>query len=85
MSAADNLCKEFGPRSGPTECQSLPESKHSNTVIVFLKEFFEKVNFEKSADDSKRMIIYPACKELIFWLKIRIFDATTNALGNDTA
>ena len=47
--SADNLCKQFGPRSGPT--------KLLDTLMVFLKDFFEKVDFkEKSADDKK------ACK-----------------------
>ena len=35
------------------------------TLIVFMKEFFEKVNFEKSADDEKIMKNYPACKEIM--------------------
>ena len=35
------------------------------TFIVFLKEFFEKVEFgKKSADHNKSMKNYPACKEL---------------------
>ena len=64
MSSADNICKEFGssqdrhfvgPDLGPNHL----------TLIVFLKEFFEKVNFEKrSADDNKSMKNYPACKDL---------------------
>ena len=36
--SADNLCKQFGARSGPTE----PRSKLFDTLIVFLKEFLEK-------------------------------------------
>ena len=40
LSSADNLCKQFGPRSGLTEL--------FDSLIVSLKEFFEKVNFEKS-------------------------------------
>ena len=49
LSSSDNLCKQFGPRSGPTECRSLSGSKLFDTLIVFLKDFFEKVYFEKSA------------------------------------
>ena len=43
--------------------------KPFDTMIVFLKEFFEKMNFEKkvSADDNKS-INYPACKELIAFI-----------------
>ena len=36
---ADNLCKQFGPRSG---------SKLFDTLVVFLKEFSKKVDFEKN-------------------------------------
>ena len=33
-------------------------------LIVFLKEFFEKGNFEKNiAGDNKSLENYPACKE----------------------
>ena len=36
-----------------------------DTLIVFLKAFFEKVNFEKkSAEDNKGMKKYPACNDL---------------------
>ena len=42
------LCKQFGPKSRPTFCRSWSGSKWFDTLIVFLKEFLEKVNFEKS-------------------------------------
>ena len=51
--SADYLYKQFGPRSGPTECQSWSGSKRFDTLIVFLKQFFEKVNFEKKSADDK--------------------------------
>ena len=54
--SADNLCKQFGRISGP---------KLFYTLIVFLKYFFEKVNFEKChKDDNKSMKNYPAYLEL---------------------
>ena len=63
VSSADNLCKQFGPRSVPTKCQALSESNLFNTLMVFLKEFFKKVVFEKNQqmtlrvnDDSSRTI-----------------------------
>ena len=44
---------------------------------MFLKEFFEKVNFEKkSADDKKIMKNYPACKE--------VFLILSHSAGNGT-
>ena len=48
MVSADNLCKQFGPRSGPTKCRVLSGSKLFDTLMVFLIEFFEKVDFEKN-------------------------------------
>ena len=43
LPSADNLCKEFGPRSGLTKQQSSSEFKQLDTEIVLLKEFFEKL------------------------------------------
>ena len=45
VSSADNVCKQFGPRSG---------SKLFDILIVFLKDFFQKVNFEKKTADDKK-------------------------------
>ena len=42
--SADNFCKQFGPKSW---------SKLFDTLMVFLKEFFEKVDFEKKKADDK--------------------------------
>ena len=43
--SADNLCKQFGSRSG---------SKLFDTLMVFLKEFFEKADFEKYQQTKKK-------------------------------
>ena len=57
MSSADNLCKQFEPRSGPTKCRAWSGTKLFDTLMVFLKEYFWKSWFwKKSADDKK------ACK-----------------------
>ena len=56
--AADNHCKQLGPSSGPMD------PKLFDTLKVFLKEFFEKVNFDKSEHKTKTLENYPACKEL---------------------
>ena len=37
LSSADNICKHFGPGSGPTKCWSWSWSKPFDTLIVFLK------------------------------------------------
>ena len=52
--SADNLCKQFGPRSGLTFCWSWSGSKLFDTLIVFKKYFFENVNFEKSLQTSTK-------------------------------
>ena len=39
--------QQFGPRSGLTEHRYRSESKQFDTLRVFLKEYFENVNFEK--------------------------------------
>ena len=33
------------------------------TLMVFLKEFFEKINFEKNRQTTQKMQNYPACIE----------------------
>ena len=47
VSSADNLCKQFGPRSGPTKCRACSGTKLFGTLMVFLKDIFLKVDFEK--------------------------------------
>ena len=47
LSSADSLCKQFGPGSGLTFCRSWSGSKLFDTPILFLKEFIEKIKFEK--------------------------------------
>ena len=47
MSSADNFCKQFGPRAGPTKCRSWSGSKLFDTLIVFLKDFVKKADSEK--------------------------------------
>ena len=49
-SSADNLCKQFGPRSGSTE------RLDPNCVSHFLKKLMSK----KSGDDKENMKNYPA-------------------------
>ena len=43
VSSADNFCKQF-----------LPRSSLFDTKMVFLKEFFEKVDFEKNQQTTKK-------------------------------
>ena len=43
--SADNICKQLGPRSGPTLCR--PDLDLNCLTLLFLKDFFENVHFEK--------------------------------------
>ena len=56
---ADILCKQFGPRSGPTEYRhsvgpDLDPNHLTLSLIVFLIEFFENVDFEKTLQPTKK-------------------------------
>ena len=44
--SADDLCKQFWPRSGATKCRAWSGSKLFGTLMVYLKEFFEELDFE---------------------------------------
>ena len=57
------ICKQFVPRSGLTECWCRSGSKQFDTLIVFLKEFFGKINSKKVSRQHQNLS-YPACKEL---------------------
>ena len=51
VSSVDNLCKQFGPRSGAT---FLSGYKLFDTLLVFSKEFFKKkIDFEKNHQTTK--------------------------------
>ena len=51
--SADNFHIQFGPKSGPTKCCVWPETKLLDILIMFLKVFFEKVNFENYLQTTK--------------------------------
>ena len=58
-SSADNLYKQFGPRSGPIECWSWSGSKMFGTLKVFLKEiFFENWLWKNSANSKKHVNLH---------------------------
>ena len=54
LSSADNLGKQFGPRSGPTIHRACSGSKLFDIPMVFLKEFFPKNHFEKNQQTTKK-------------------------------
>ena len=53
VSSADNLCIQFGHRSGPTTCQAWSGSKLFDTQIIYLKKNknWQWQFWKKSADD----------------------------------
>ena len=63
MSSADNLCKQLDPDQAR---QNVGPDSDPNclTLMVFLKDFFEKVILKKIHRQQKSMQNYPACKEL---------------------
>ena len=68
LSSADNLCKQFGTRSGPTNCRAWSGSKLFDTVGI-LKRIFWRSKFWKNLQTTKYHENYPACKELRLFLK----------------
>ena len=65
--STDNLCKLFGPRSGKKKCQAWSDTNLFDTLMVFFRIFFGKVNFEKHQQTIKKnMQNYTAWKELNF-------------------
>ena len=70
-SSADNLCKQFGPRSGPTKCR--PDLDHRClTLLWFLKEIFDSKKISRRQKIS--MQTYPACKEFTYSAKYANID-----------
>ena len=61
MSSAENLCKQIGTRSDPTKRLAWSGSNPFDTQMVFLKDFFEKVDFEINQHHGK----FSGGKELI--------------------
>ena len=57
---ADNLCKEFGPRSSLTNCLAKSVSKNFDFLMVFMIECLEKVHFEKNQQITKNQVTFPS-------------------------
>ena len=65
VTSADNLGEQFGPRSGPTNRRAWSGSKLFDILMVFLKEFFQKIILKKISRRQKSMKNYPVGNELI--------------------
>ena len=67
------FANSIGSRSGPTEHQSWYGSKQFDTLIVFLKEIFEKIiNFEKVNRQQKQEKL-PSMQRVNLWIKYTKF------------
>ena len=62
--SADNLCKQFVPRSGQSKCLGLIWIQTVLHPDGILKRIFQKSWFWKIADDKKSMKNYPECEEI---------------------
>ena len=65
VSSADNLCKQFGPRPGLTKSRAWSGDNLFDTWMIFLKEFFEKVDFEKKKKQTSKSMQITHGAELI--------------------
>ena len=70
VSSADNLCKQFAPRSGLTKCQAWSGSKLFDTDGI-LEIIFHKIDFgrKKHAKFPSR----PRVKNLPIWTCVQVF------------
>ena len=59
MLSAENFCKQFGTRSGPTESRAWSGSNLFDTQMVFLKYIFEKIDFEKNQQTKEKHEQFP--------------------------
>ena len=65
----DSICQQFGPRSGPMKCQARSGSKLFDTLILFLKEFWEKFILKNIQPTTKKHAKLPSkqrCKCIFF-------------------
>ena len=68
LSSTDYLCKQFVPRWGLKKCQAWSGSQLFDTLMVFLKDFFEKLILKRNPQTTKKHAkFYPACNELLSW------------------
>ena len=59
VTSADNLCKQFEPRSSLAKRRTQSGSKLLDTLMVIQKEFFEKGDFEKIQQTTKEHAQFP--------------------------
>ena len=82
-SIADNFCKQFGPRSGPTKRRAWSRSKLFDTLMVFLKEFFDNKNdFEINQQATKTWKMIPSLQSVSASLEASEFQQQSDERQN---
>ena len=74
------LCKQIEPRSGTTERPSRSGFKLFDTLIVILKEFFGKVDFEKSQQtttEAWKTIRHAKLEQLDYFITLKLLTTVT--------
>ena len=91
LPARGNFCSlliTFANSLDPDQDCQKDQDCQFNTLNVFLKEFFKKVNFVKISRRQKSMQNYPACKELTTMclnLQLHTTDQSRSNTGPDTS
>ena len=62
LSSADNFCEQLDPDQDRQNVGPDLDPNCFDTLMVFLKEYFEKVDFEKNQQTTKNMQNYPGAK-----------------------
>ena len=88
LPARGNFCSlliTFANSLDPDQDCQKDQDCQFNTLNVFLKEFFKKVNFVKISRRQKSMQNYPACKELTTMYCMHTTDQSRSNTGPDTS
>ena len=81
--SADNLCKQFGPRSGPTKCQARSGSKLSDIPMVLIKSSIQSIII-KCEGIIKAIFENPKADQNTLFRKYVIFESPKTVLiAND--
>ena len=80
------MSNSLDPDQDRRSVRTVLDPNYLSVLNVFLKEFFEKVNFEKkSADDNKGIKNHPACKELTLYRIETPFNSFAKRVDPDQA
>ena len=75
--SADNLCKQFAPRSVPTERWSRSGYRPFDTLIVFLQDALKKLILKKSQQMTTKVLKSSSVQRVITFQLVEIFHVST--------